>query len=134
MWPRPEAEVVFTAQLCALATTADILVLVLCEVSTHREDVVRVVGGPGHVAGRAVFHFTLVKTLSKLADHEFFSGIIRLRVRIIIALGVVHGEPEVGKLRFVLATGASALAATDIVGLTSVKVTDYYCHASIELV
>lgn len=133
MWPRPEAEVVFTAKLCALATTADVLVLVLCEVSTHREDVVRVVGGPGHVAGRAVLHFTLVKTLSKLADHEFFTG-IRLRVRIFVALGVVHGEPEVGELRFVLATGASALAATDIVGLTSVKVTDYYCHASIELV
>lgn len=133
MWPRPEAEVVFTAQLCALTFTANVLILVLCEVSAHREDVVRVVGGPGNVAGRAVLHITLVKTLSKLADHEFITG-IRLGVRIIVALGVVHGEPEVGELRFVLATGASALAATDIVGLTSVKVTDYYCHAGIELV
>jgi len=85
------------------------------------------------VAGRAVLHFTLIKTLSKLADHEFFTG-IWLRVRIIVALGVVHGEPEVRELRFVLTTWASALAATNIVGLTSVKVTDYYCHASIELV
>jgi len=133
MWPRSEAKVVFTAQLCALTTTADVLVLVLCEVSAHGEDVIRVVCGPSDMAGGAVLHITLVKTLSKLADHEFITR-IRLGVRIIIALGVEEGESEIGELRFVLAARAGALAAADIVRHTSVKVADDYCHAGIELV